>query len=132
MTIYKRALLNNTALSVDVADLNADGATDIKDVYELQDYLLCRTKGFTGSVKKTFSEIDRTFVAKNINGDAISGDETQLTNDMAALADTLSSPAEVFKYILNNFKTSSTTVQGKVLWVHTKSAVETITTKRVL
>lgn len=105
LTIYKRALLNNTALSVDVADLNADGVADIKDTYELQDYLLCRTKGFTGSVKKTFSEIDRTFVAKNVNGDAISGDETQLTNDMAALADTLSSPAEVFKYILNNFKT---------------------------
>lgn len=105
LTIYKRALLNNTALSLDVADLNADGAADIKDVYELQDYLLCRTKGFTGSVKKTFSEIDRTFVAKNVNGDAISGDETQLTNDMAALADTLSSPAEVFKYVLNNFKT---------------------------
>lgn len=28
-----------------------------------------------------------------------------MTNDMAALADTLSSPAEVFKYILNNYKT---------------------------
>lgn len=68
-------------------------------------FLLCRTKGFTGSVKKTFSEIDRTIVSKNVNGEAVFGDETQVTNDMAALADTLSSPAEVFKYILNNFKT---------------------------
>ena len=34
LTLYKRALLNNTSLSLDVADLNADGATDIKDVYE--------------------------------------------------------------------------------------------------
>lgn len=107
LTLMKRELLNpgKTGIDLVAADVNADGTIDIKDVIEVQDYLLCRTKGFTGSVKKTFSEIDRTFVTKNVNGDAISGDETQMTNDMAALADTLSSPAEVFKYILNNYRT---------------------------
>lgn len=107
LALMKREILNPGSTSIDLAaaDVNADGTVDVKDAIEVQDFLLCRTKGFTGSVKKTFSEIDRTFVTKNVNGDAISGDETQLTNDMAALADTLSSPAEIFKYILNNFKT---------------------------
>lgn len=107
LTLIKREIINPGTISINLtaADVNADGVVDVKDAIEVQDFLLCCTKGFTGSVKKTFSEIDRTIVSKNVNGEAVFGDETQMTNDMAALADTLSSPAEVFKYILNNFKT---------------------------
>lgn len=107
LCLVKREIINPgiTSINLTAADVNIDGVVDIKDVIEIQDFLLCRTKGFTGSVKKTFSEIDRTIVTKNVNGEAVFGDETQMTNDMAALADTLSSPAEVFKYILNNYKT---------------------------
>lgn len=107
LCLVKREIINpgTTSINLAAADVNIDGVVDVKDAIEIQDFLLCRTKGFTGSVKKTFSEIDRTLVTKNVNGNAVFGDETQLTNDMAALADTLSSPAEVFKYILNNFKT---------------------------
>ena len=107
LTLIKKEIINPGTASINLtaADVNADGVVDVKDAIEVQDFLLCRTKGFTGSVKKTFSEIDRTIVSKNVNGEAVFGDETQMTNDMAALADTLSSPAEVFKYILNNFKT---------------------------
>lgn len=107
LTLIKRERINSetTLINLTAADVNADGVIDVKDTIEVQDFLLCRTKGFTGSVKKTFSEIDRTIVNKNVNDEAVFGDETQITNDMAALADTLSSPAEVFKYILNNYKT---------------------------
>lgn len=107
LCLIKREIINpgTTSINLTAADVNADGVVDVKDASEVQDFLLCRTKGFTGSVKKTFSEIDRTIVTKNVNGEAVFGDETQMTNDMAALADTLSSPAEVFKYILNNYKT---------------------------
>lgn len=107
LCLVKREIINpgTTSINLAAADVNIDGVVDVKDAIEIQDFLLCRTKGFTGSVKKTFSEIDRTIVTKNVNGEAVFGDETQMTNDMAALADTLSSPAEVFKYILNNYKT---------------------------
>lgn len=107
LTLIKREIINpgTTSINITAADVNIDGVVDVKDAIEVQDFLLCRTKGFTGSVKKTFSEIDRTIVSKNVNGEAVFGDETQMTNDMAALADTLSSPAEVYKYILNNYKT---------------------------
>lgn len=107
LALLKRELLNpgTTSINLSAADVNADGTIDEKDAIEVQDFLLCRTKGFTGSVKKAFSDVDRTLVTKNVNGEAISGDETQLTNDMATLADTLSSPSEVFKYVLNNYKT---------------------------
>ena len=107
LCLVKREIINPGTTSIDLAaaDVNIDGVVDVKDAIEIQDFLLCRTKGFTGNVKKTFSEIDRTIVTKNVNGEAVFGDETQMTNDMAALADTLSSPAEVFKYILNNYKT---------------------------
>ena len=107
LTLIKREIINpgTTSINLTAADVNVDGVVDVKDAIEVQDFLLCRTKGFTGSVKKTFSEIDRTIVSKNVKGEAVFGDETQMTNDMAALADTLSSPAEVYKYILNNYKT---------------------------
>ena len=107
LTLIKREIINpgTTSINLTAADVNVDGVVDVKDAIEVQDFLLCRTKGFTGSVKKTFSEIDRTIVSKNVKGESVFGDETQMTNDMAALADTLSSPAEVYKYILNNYKT---------------------------
>lgn len=107
LCLMKQEIITSGSTSIDLtaADVNADGVVDVKDAIEVQDFLLCRTKGFTGSVKKTFSEIDRTIVSKNVNGEAVFCDETQMTKDMAALADILSSPAEVFKYILNNYKT---------------------------
>lgn len=107
LSLIKQEIINPSTTSINLiaADVNIDGVVDVKDAIEVQDFLLCRTKGFTGSVKKTFSEIDRTIVSKNVNGEAVFGDETQMTNDMAALADMLSSPAGVFNYILNNYKT---------------------------
>lgn len=66
LCLVKREIINPGTTSIDLAaaDVNIDGVVDVKDAIEIQDFLLCRTKGFTGSVKKTFSEIDRTIVQK--------------------------------------------------------------------
>lgn len=106
LTIYKRALLNNTALSLDVADLNADGVADIKDVYELQDYLLCRVSDFTSSLKKSISSLDRSIAKESISSKEL-GDyvDIQVTGDMASLAKSLKTPEEIYKYIANNVNT---------------------------
>ena len=61
LCLVKREIINpgTTSINLAAADVNIDGVVDVKDAIEIQDFLLCRTKGFTGSVKKTFSEIDR-------------------------------------------------------------------------
>ena len=106
LTIYKRALLNNTALSLDVADLNADGAADIKDIYELQDYLLCRVSDFTSSLKKSISSLDRSIVKESISSKELDDYvDIQVTGDMASLAKSLKTPEEIYKYIANNVNT---------------------------
>ncbi|SEH88540.1 Transglutaminase-like superfamily protein [Ruminococcus flavefaciens] len=107
VTLIKKEIIDpgSTNINLTAADVNIDGIVDIKDANEIQDYLLGITKGFTGSVKKAFSNINRTFITENINGEAVFGDETQITKDMANLAEILNSPAAVFLYVLNNIKT---------------------------
>ena len=55
LTLYKRALLNNSPLDKDIADLDGDGYTDIRDVNQLLEYLLCKRSDFTNNI---FSEIN--------------------------------------------------------------------------
>ncbi len=107
MCLIKQEIITSGSTSIDLtaADVNADGVVDIKDAIEVQDFLLCRTKGFTGSIRRSIDELDRSIVTKDINGNTLSGDETKLTGDMATLAETLGTPAGVFKYVLNNYKT---------------------------
>lgn len=107
LCLMKQEIITSGSTSIDLvaADVNADGVVDVKDAIEVQDFLLCRTKGFTGSIRRSINELDRSIVTKDINGNALSGDETKLTGDMATLAETLGTPAGVFKYVLNNYKT---------------------------
>lgn len=105
LAILKRKIAENDVTAAQAGDVNADGIVDAKDAMEVQDYLLHRITAFSGTIKKAFSSIDRTIVSKTVNGDEITGYETQLTTEMAALADSLNTPAEVFKYVLNNVDT---------------------------
>ncbi len=106
MTLYKRALLNNTELSLDVADLNADGVADIKDVYELQDYLLCKQDLFTSDQTQTLAgildsvnELNYSIVTQN------EPTETSLTAEIAKEVDNATSPVAVYELLYNNVDT---------------------------
>lgn len=106
LSMIKREILNpGTSIDLIAADVNADGIVDVKDALEVQNYLLCRITAFSGTIKNAFNSIDRTIVTTSLNGNSITGDETQLTSEMAALTESLGTPAEVFKYVLNNVDT---------------------------
>lgn len=69
-------------------------------MYEVEDYLIGRTQGFTGDIKQAFKNIDRTVVNTD-NTDS----NLQLTAEMASVAKSFKSPLEMYKYVLNNVNT---------------------------
>lgn len=88
------------------ADVNADDIVDVKDAVEVQDFLVGRTKGFTGSIKKSINKMDRSVVKKSISSkDLPEYCDTQVTRDIADLAERLNSPEEIFKYVANTVNT---------------------------
>ena len=102
--------LGSTLINREASDVNFDGRIDMKDTLELQDYLLLRRDGFSNrpsseEYQSPFDLLNRTRVTQNVNGKAVFSDETQMTQDMATLAEKLGTPDEVFSYILNNYKT---------------------------
>lgn len=101
----KQGILYNQTLSMDTADTNGDGLIDVNDVNELQDYILGRISGFSGDIKKAFNSVDRTLVTKTVTGDDISACETQITAEMAELAQNLGTAQEIYNYVLNNVNT---------------------------
>jgi hypothetical protein len=52
--LVKREIINpgTTSINLSAADVNIDGVVDVKDVIEIQDFLLCRTKGFHRKCEK--------------------------------------------------------------------------------
>lgn len=108
LTLIKREIINpgTTSINLTAADVNADGVVDVKDAIEVQDFLLCRTKGFTGSVKKALSELDRSVIKKSVSSkDMPEYCDVQVTSDMAALAESLKTPDEIYKYVANTVDT---------------------------
>lgn len=106
LTLYKRALLSNTALPLDIADLNADGSADIKDVYELQDYLLCRRNLFTANQSHAIADMLNS--VNNLDYSIITQDEpteTSLTAEIAKVVDNAASPIAVYELLYNNVDT---------------------------
>ena len=96
----KSGIAENKKLSLESSDVNSDGVFNSKDVYEIEDYLIGRTQGFTGDIKQAFKNIDRTVVNTD-NTDS----NLQLTAEMASLAKSFKSPLEMYKYVLNNVNT---------------------------
>lgn len=108
LCLIKREIINpgTTSINLTAADVNADGVVDIKDASEVQDFLLCRTKGFTGSVKKAISSLDRNIVTKSVSSnDMPEYCDIQVTGDIAQLAAELNTPAAIYEYVANNVNT---------------------------
>ncbi|MBQ5990608.1 MAG: hypothetical protein IJL67_14090 [Oscillospiraceae bacterium] len=96
----KSGIIENRKLSLESSDVNTDGVFSTNDVYEVEDYLIGRTQKFTGDLKQAFKNIDRTIVNTD-NSDS----NLQMTAEMASLAQSLKTPLEIYKYVLNNVNT---------------------------
>ena len=108
LILIRREIANSGKASINTiaADVNIDGIVDAKDVIEVQDYLLGRTKGFTGDIKKDISEIDRSVIKKSISSkDMPEYCDVQINSDIAELTEILKTPESIFKYIANNVNT---------------------------
>lgn len=108
LCLMKQEIITSGSTSIDLvaADVNADGAVDFKDAIEVQDFLLCRTKGFTGTLKKSISELDRTVVKESVSSKEMPEYcDVQVTGDMASLAETLHTPQKIYEYVANTVNT---------------------------
>ena len=67
LCLMKRELVEPGATSIDkvAADVNADGVVDIKDVIEVQQFLLVERDSFTGSMRKKVEPPDTSVVTTN-------------------------------------------------------------------
>lgn len=108
LCLMKQEIITSGSTSIDLtaADVNADGVVDVKDAIEVQDFLLCRTKGFTGTLKKSIGELDRTVVKESVSSKEMPEYcDIQVTVDMASLAETLHTPQKIYEYVANTVNT---------------------------
>lgn len=104
LCLIKQELSSSGSASINkvAADVNADGVVDVKDAIEVQDFLLCRTKGFTGNVKKSISSLDRSVTTKSVSSkDMPDYCDIQVTGDIAELAEKLQSIEAIYEYVAN-------------------------------
>ena len=114
LTLYKRAILNDSPLDKNIADLNGDGYADINDVNQMLEYLLCKRTHFpsnifyetkfdmlktVNSIKNNLSSVDQSIID---NGEPI---ENCISQDMAEWIDQFDSPIGVYNYIYNSIET---------------------------
>ena len=100
LCLMKRELVEPGATSIDkvAADVNADGVVDIKDVIEVQQFLLVERDSFTGSMRKKVEPPDTSVVTTNQQI------ETSMTAQMADKAKELGNAVNVYNYLYNNMR----------------------------
>ena len=100
LCLMKRELINpgTTSINKAAADVNADGMLDIKDVREVQQFLLVERDSFTGSMRKDIEPPDTSIVTKN------QPIETAMTAQMAEKANELGTAVNVYNYLYNNIR----------------------------
>lgn len=98
--LMKRELLNpgTTSINMAAADVNADGVVDVKDVIEVQQFLLVERDTFTGSTRKNIEPPDTSIVTTN------QPVETSLTAQMADKTKELGNAVNVYNYLYNNMR----------------------------
>jgi len=100
LCLMKRELLNpgTTSIKMAAADVNADGVVDVKDVIEVQQFLLVERDTFTGSTRKNIEPPDTSIVTTN------QPVETSLTAQMADKTKELGNAVNVYNYLYNNMR----------------------------
>lgn len=100
LCLMKRELLNpgTTSINMAAADVNADGVVDVKDVIEVQQFLLVERDTFTGSTRKNVEPPDTSIVTTN------QPVETSLTSQMANKTKELGNAVNVYNYLYNNMR----------------------------
>ena len=76
----KHCKTGTTSTNMSAADVNADGVVDVKDVIEVQQFLLVERDVFSGSMRKNIEPPDTSIVTTN------QPIETSLTAQMAEKA----------------------------------------------
>lgn len=108
LCLMKRELMNPGTTSIDktAADVNADGVLDVKDVTEVQEFLLCKRDHFSASQTSAISD-----VINNVNAFDYSiatqdePTETSLTVEIAKSIDEAANPVAVYELLYNNVDT---------------------------
>lgn len=100
LCLMKREIINSGTTSINkaAADVNADGVMDIKDVREVQQFLLVERDSFTGSMRKDIEPPDTSVVTTN------QPIETAMTAQMAEKASELGNAINVYNYLYNNMR----------------------------
>ncbi len=100
LCLMKRELVEpgTTSISKVAADVNADGVVDVKDVIEVQQFLLVERDSFTGSMRKNITPPDTSIVTTN------QPVETSMTAQMADKTKELGTAVNVYNYLYNNMR----------------------------
>ena len=100
LCLMKQELVNPGTTSIDktAADVNADGVVDVKDVIEIQQFLLVERDSFTGTTRKSINPPDTSIVTIN------QPTEISMTAQMADKAAKLGNAVNVYNYVYNNMR----------------------------
>lgn len=100
LCLMKRVLIEPGTTTIDktAADVNADGVVDVKDVIEVQQFLLVERDSFTGSMRNKIAPPDTSIVTTN------QPVETSMTAQMADITKELGNAVNVYNYLYNNMR----------------------------
>lgn len=100
LCLMKQELIEpgTTSIDTDAADVNADGVVDVKDVVEVQQFLLVERDSFNGSMRNKIAPPDTSIVTSN------QPIETSLTAQMAEKTKELGNAVNVYNYLYNNMR----------------------------
>ena len=108
LTLMKRELIYPGKTNIDLvaADVNADGTVDIKDVREVQEFLLCKREHFSANQSNAVAGILNE--VKSLDYSIVTPDEdaeTALTAEIAKIIDEIADPVAVYELLYNNVET---------------------------
>ncbi|MDE6426172.1 MAG: hypothetical protein K2K89_08565 [Ruminococcus sp.] len=98
MFLRKAIVNSNLSLKMESADVNGDNIIDVKDLRELQQFVLGERTNFSSMIIKDINNRDTSIVTPN---EPI---ETSLTAEMAEKAKELGSIQSVYNYLYNNMR----------------------------
>ncbi len=107
LVLIKKKMVNpNMEINVIASDVNADGVVDVKDAFEVRDYIHGAITSFSVHRKEAIMEIQNE--VNTLNYSIVTSNEpveTSLTGEMAAMIDELGDPVNVVEFLYNTINT---------------------------